>query len=470
MRSILVVDDDSAMREMMVSMLESAGIRARAAASAQAALEALRDSDFDVVLSDIRMPGQDGIGLLGEIRDLRPETPTILMTAFGSIDSAVAAMRAGAFDYIPKPFKRDEVLVVLERAFEHRELQSENRRLRAAVDQTTAFGDLIGRSPAMREIFALIRRIADNRSSVLITGESGTGKELVARTIHFAGARAAQPFVPVNCTAIPEGLLESELFGHVRGAFTGAVTSKHGLFEKAQGGTLFLDEIGDMGLGLQGKILRALQDREIRPVGGTSSVRVDVRIVAATNKDLRAEMDAGRFRRDLFYRLNVIPIHIPPLRERPEDVPALAEFFLRKHGRGTRRILSRAAMDHLLRRHWEGNARELENLIERALALTDSEQLGPDDLPLPREGEDAVVEETGTSGALVRAAVQRRLSLHALEELYISEVLKLVRGNKVQAARILGINRRTLYRRGERAAAEGAHPSEDMPARAAARG
>jgi len=451
-RSILVVDDDSAMREMMVSMVESAGIRPRAAASAAAALDALRDQDFDVVLSDIRMPGKDGIELLGEIRELRPETPVVLMTAFGSIDSAVSAMRAGAFDYIPKPFKRDEVMVVLERAFEHRELQSENRRLRAAVGQTGSFGDLIGRSPAMREIFALIRRIADNGSSVLITGESGTGKELVARTIHFSGARASQPFVPINCTAIPEGLLESELFGHVRGAFTGAVTTKHGLFEKAQHGTLFLDEIGDMGLGLQGKILRVLQDREIRAVGGTQSIRVDVRIVAATNKDLRAEMDAGRFRRDLFYRLNVIPIHIPPLRERAEDVPALAEFFLRKHGRGIRRVFSRAAMEHLIRQPWEGNARELENLIERALALTDATELGPEDLPLPREEEGGAA-ALASPGALLRAAVQRRLSLHQLEELYIAEILRLVRGNKVQAARILGINRRTLYRRGERSAA-----------------
>jgi DNA-binding NtrC family response regulator len=451
-RSILVVDDDVAMREMMVSMLEAAGIRAAAAASAQSALEALRDGEFDVVLSDIRMPGKDGLELLGELREIRPETPVVLMTAFGSIDSAVAAMRAGAFDYIPKPFKRDEVLVVLERAFEHRELASENKRLRAAVDQTGSFGDLIGRSPAMREIFALIRRVAENRSSVLITGESGTGKELVARTIHFVGSRRDQPFLPINCTAIPEGLLESELFGHVRGAFTGAVTTKRGLFEKASGGTLFLDEIGDMGLGLQGKILRALQDREIRPVGGTQSVKVDVRIVAATNKDLREEMDAGRFRRDLFYRLNVIPIHIPPLRERPDDIPALVDFFLRRHGRGERRTISRAALDRLLRLPWEGNARELENVIERAIALTDVPEIGIEDLPVPR-GESAAV-GVG-SDALLRGAVQRRLSLHELEELYIAEILKLVSGNKVQAARILGINRRTLYRRGERAALQG---------------
>ncbi len=464
MRSILVVDDDNAMREMMVSMLESAGIHAESADSAEGAVEAVRNGEFDVVLSDIRMPGKDGLELLGELRELRPETPVVLMTAFGSIDSAVAAMRGGAFDYIPKPFKRDEVLVILERAFEHRELASENKRLRAAVDQTSSFGDLIGRSPAMREIFALVRRIASNSSSVLITGESGTGKELVARTIHFAGSRAREPFLPINCTAIPEGLLESELFGHVRGAFTGAVTTKRGLFEKAHGGTLFLDEIGDMGLGLQGKILRVLQDREIRPVGGTQSVKVDVRILAATNKDLREEMEAGRFRRDLFYRLNVIPIHIPPLRERPEDIPALAEFFLRKHGRGERRTLTRPVLDRLLRLPWEGNARELENVIERALALTDAPEIGLEDLPIPRD--DVADAETGAD-ALLRGAVQRRLSLHDLEELYIAEILKLVRGNKVQAARILGINRRTLYRRGERAAQQGRGGGEAVAASAA---
>jgi len=451
MRSILVVDDDRAMREMLQSMLESAGLEARAASSAVEALAMLKDVDFDVVLSDIRMPGRDGLELLGEIRERRPDTPVVLMTAFGSIDSAVQAMRAGAFDYVPKPFKRDEVLVVLERAFEHRELANENRRLRATLDRSRSFGELTGTSPAMREIFAMIRRVADSRSSVLISGESGTGKEVVARTLHFSGARRDKPFLPINCTAIPEGLLESELFGHVRGAFTGAVSAKQGLFEKAKGGTLFLDEIGDMGLGLQSKLLRVLQDHEVRPVGGTQSVRVDFRIVAATNKDLRTEMDAGRFRRDLFYRLNVIPIEIPPLRERSEDVPALAEYFVRKHARGTRRSLSPEAMERLEREHWEGNARELENLIERAIALTDSEVLTPADLPLPSDAADGEGPAAGGGAEpMLARALEERLSLYELEERYIAEVLKLVGGNKVQAARILGINRRTLYRRGER--------------------
>jgi DNA-binding NtrC family response regulator len=444
--TVLVVDDDAPMREMIVSLLEDEGIHAEAAGSASEALERLGKAECDVVLSDIRMPGRSGVELLGEIRELRPDTPVVLMTAFGSIDSAVEAMQAGAFDYVTKPFKRDALLVALERAFERRALEAENRWLRRAVDRTQAFGDLIGTSEPMREIFALIRKVAAGRSSILITGESGTGKEVVARTIHFSGARRAKPFVPINCTAIPEGLLESELFGHVRGAFTGAHTSKRGLFEEANGGTLFLDEIGDMGLGLQGKLLRVLQDREIRPVGGNQSVKVDVRIIAATNRDLHAEIEAGRFRRDLYYRLNVIPIHIPPLRERPEDIPLLAESFLRKHAEGGPRRLSDAAMDRLKRGDWEGNARELENVIERAIALSEGSEIEPDVLPIPP---DACGDQDEGESALKRA-LERQLTLAELEDLYIDEVLRRTGGNKVQAARILGINRRTLYRRGER--------------------
>jgi DNA-binding NtrC family response regulator len=447
-RSVLVVDDDAAMREMLSSLLEEAGVEARAAESADAALEALRETEFDAVLSDIRMPDKTGIDLLGEIREIRPETPVILMTAFGSLDSAIEALRAGAYDYITKPFKRDAILVGLERAFERRELERENRRLRRAVDHTTSFGDLIGTSPAMREIFALIRKVGNSRASVLISGESGTGKEVVARTIHFTGSRAKRSFVPVNCTAIPEGLLETELFGHVRGAFTGAHTSKRGLFEEADHGTLFLDEIGDMGPSLQGKLLRVLQDNEMRPVGSTKSIKVDVRIIAATNKDLRKEIDEGRFRRDLFYRLNVIPIHIPPLRERPEDIPLLAEAFLRRHANGERYKLTPPALQRLLRCSWEGNARELENLLERAVALAEGPEIQAEDLPLPGDTAEPKVQ---LGGSMVRSAAQRQLTLREVEDLYIAEILRLAGGNKVHAARILGINRRTLYRRGDRA-------------------
>jgi DNA-binding NtrC family response regulator len=380
---------------------------------------------------------------------VRPETPVVLMTAFGSIDSAVEAMRAGAFDYITKPFEPEAVLLTVERALEHRALEEENRRLRAAVDQTSSFGDLIGSSRAMREIFALIRKVAHGRSSVLISGESGTGKEVVARTVHFHGTRSDKPFIPINCTAIPEGLLESELFGHVRGAFTGAHTSKRGLFEKANGGTLFLDEIGDMGPGVQSKLLRVLQDQEIRPVGGTQTVKVDVRIIAATNKDLETEIEEGRFREDLYYRLNVIPIHIPPLRERPEDVPALVDAFVRRHSGGRRRSIAPEALERLKGCVWKGNARELENVIERALALSESAEIGLEDLPFGSIGGSEPVDP---SDALLRSAAERRLTLRELEERYIDQILRLTGGNKVQAAKILGIDRKTLYRRAERSA------------------
>jgi len=443
--SVLIVDDDRAMGEMLAAMLGQAGYDPRVTTSAKEAVAAAETLDFDAVLSDIKMPGGTGIELCGRLRELRPTMPVVLMTAFGSIDSAVDAMRAGAFDYVTKPFKRDEILVVMERAVEHRRLEEENVRLRAAVDQTTGLGELQGESPAMREIFALVRKVADSSSNVLVTGESGTGKEVVARTLHFSGKRKERPFVPVNCTAIPEGLLESELFGHVRGAFTGANTSKAGLFEKANGGTLFLDEIGDMPGTLQSKLLRVLQDREIRPVGGTDTVKVDVRIVAATHQDLRQKIADGGFRQDLYYRLNVIPIHLPPLRERPEDIRRLAQVFLGRHSDDETRSLSDAALTALTRCRWEGNARELENVVERSLALSSSAELGPEDLVLP-QGEGQARSAASDDDALA-FAVDRGMTLRELEDLYTARVLEHTGGNKLQAAKLLGINRRTLYRR-----------------------
>jgi two-component system, NtrC family, response regulator AtoC len=455
--SVLVVDDDAAMREMLVALLEDEGMRARGAGSVPEALEAARDEDFDAVLSDIRMPHQGGIELIGELRQIRPLTPVVLMTAFGSIDSAVEALRSGAFDYITKPFKNEAVLAALDRALQRRALEGENRRLRRALERASSFGDLIGASPAMHEIFALIRKIAHSRGSVLITGESGTGKELIARTVHLTSVRKQGAFIPLNCTAMPEGLLESELFGHVRGAFTGAHTTKKGLFEEANGGTLFLDEIGDMAPGLQSKLLRVLQDQEIRPVGGNRGIRVDVRIIAATNKDLKEEIHEGRFRMDLFYRLNVIPIHIPPLRERPEDVPLLADHFIRKHA-GNRQVhLSSESLELLTRLYWEGNARELENSIERALALCEGAEIGPEDLPSEQAPAEPAFEDN-----LLRVAANESWTLKQLLDRYTADVLERTKHNKVQAARILGINRRTLYRRSEARMAEGDedHPDE----------
>jgi len=449
--SILVVDDDTAMREMLVALLEDEGMRARGAGSVDDALEAARDEDFDVVLSDIRMPLRGGIELLGELRQLRPETPVVLMTAFGSIDSAVEAMRRGAFDYITKPFKNDVVLAALDRALQRKALESENRRLRRALERASSFGDLIGTSPAMQEIFALIRKIGHSKGSVLITGESGTGKEVIARTVHLTSTRKDGAFVPINCTAMPEGLLESELFGHVRGAFTGAHATKKGLFEEANGGTLFLDEIGDMAPGLQSKLLRVLQDPEIRPVGANRGVRVDVRVVAATNKDLKEEISEGRFRVDLFYRLNVIPIHIPPLRERREDIPLLAHHFIRKHA-GERDVrLSTDALAQLTSLPWEGNARELENAIERALALCDGGRIGVEDLPAVA----VAPEESAFEESLLRVAAAESWTARQLIDRYTQDVIERCGGNKMKAARILGINRRTLYRRGEARLAEG---------------
>jgi DNA-binding NtrC family response regulator len=444
---LLIVDDDTAMREMLASLFRDRGYSVEEAVSAAEALEKAGEQCFDVVLSDIRMPGKTGIEMVGELRERLPETPVVLMTAFGSIDSAVESMRAGAFDYITKPFEPDAVVLTIERALERRALEEENRRLRRALDQTSSFGDLIGESPAMREIFALIRKVTNSSSSVLVTGESGTGKEVVARTIHYSGNRADQPFVPINCTAIPEGLLESELFGHVRGAFTGAHTAKQGLFEKADGGTLFLDEIGDMSLALQGKLLRVLQDREVRSVGGTKVTKVNVRIIAATSKDPATEMEAGRFREDLYYRLNVIPIYIPPLRERPQDVPPLAKAFVIKHSSNRARTISSSGLQYLSTFPWKGNVRELENAIERVLALSDVTEIDPEDLlldPVACDGRDT------SPAMLTHAAAEDRLTLRELEVRYIDEIMRITDGNKVHAAKILGVDRKTLYRKAER--------------------
>jgi DNA-binding NtrC family response regulator len=448
-RELLVVDDDDDLRRMLRELFQDQGYRVWDAPSAEAALELTREHELDAVLSDVNMPGKSGIELVGELRRVRPETPVVLMTAFASVAAAVEAMRAGAHDYITKPFANDVALLAIERALELRALEEENRRLRLAVDRTSAMGDLIGASPAMRDVFALVRKIAHSRASVLITGESGTGKDVVARTIHFHGSRARQPFLPINCTALPEGLLESELFGHVRGAFTGAHAAKRGLFEKATGGTLFLDEIGDMSLELQGKLLRVLQDGEVRPVGGTETTKVDVRIIAATNRDLGKAIEDGRFREDLFYRLNVIPVYIPPLRERPEDIPPLVDAFLRKHSPDRARTVSPQALAWVKAQTWRGNARELENAIERALVLAESEELQVDDL---RARDARGTPEVDPAARLIESAAESSLSLEELGERYTDEILRRCGGNKVHAAAILKIDRKTLYRRAERRA------------------
>ncbi len=441
---ILVVEDDPQIQGVLRSLLAQQGYEVETAGSAEDGLSLAAREHFDLVLCDISLPGRSGIDAIGELRDALPDAPVLLVTAYPSIETAVEGMRAGAFDYVTKPFNRQELMQRIERGLQHRALEVENRTLRQQTRGSQHFAGLLGESPAMRDILSRIRRVASSRSNVLITGESGTGKDVVAQAIHLAGASAAAPFLAINCSAIPSELLESELFGHVRGAFTGATVDKRGLFEEAGRGTLFLDEIGDLDLNLQSKLLRVLQHREVRPVGGTRSVAIHARIVAATNSDLRKAIDDGRFRRDLFFRLNVIPIHVPPLRERPEDVPLLAEHFLERHAGREKRSLSPGARSLLMRQRWEGNARELENVIERALVLTDAPLIQPEDLPL-EEGSAAVTSDDFAQ--LLEVAAREQVTVRQLADRYIEHVIELSGGNKSQAARRLGVAVRTLYRR-----------------------
>jgi len=443
---LLIVDDDKEMCSTVADFFSREGFDVSCAHSASEALSLLENQDLDVVVTDLRMPGLDGMELLKRIKAQRPDLPVILVTAFGSIEVAIEATKAGAFYFITKPFKLRELHTLVTKACEQRRLILENERLRKQVQGQYDFENIVGRSKAMREIFRLIDLVASSSSNVLITGESGTGKELIARALHYRSRRANGPFVPVNCSAIPEGLLESELFGHTRGAFTGAYTSRKGLFLEANDGTLFLDEIGDLSLGLQAKLLRVLQDRMVRPVGSNKAYPTNARIIAATHRDLKAMVREGLFREDLYYRLSVIPIRIPSLSERPEDIPLLVDHFLRKcastMGKPLKRITPRA-MAVLQRRKWEGNVRELENIVERLVVLTQSDTIDVDDLPFAfmAEGE----------GLFKNVANPEELPpLEVVERRYVEQVLEATSGNKERAAKILGINRRTLYRMQER--------------------
>lgn len=442
---ILIVDDDRELRTMLADFLRGEGYDARAYAAAADALAALSgeldSGDVDAILSDNNMPQMMGVEFASRLRDLYPEVPVILMTAYASIESALEAMRRGAFHYMVKPFKLAEMSLQVRRAAEHRRLQRKNGTLRNELRKSFSSGGVIGKSPAMKAIFDLIPRVSQATANVLITGESGSGKEVIARLIHQSGTRADKPFVAINCTAIPEALLESELFGHAKGSFTGAVQRKRGLFEEAQGGTLFLDEIGDMEPQLQGKLLRVIQDRSIRAVGDTTDRPVDVRIVTATHKDLKSAIRDGRFREDLYYRLSVIPIVVPPLRDRAEDIPLLAEHFLRKYaaiGAAGEKKFSPGALAKLSAQRWEGNVRELENVIERAVVLTSGSLISESDIPSP----DTLDAET-----FFRGAIDSFPTLTQLEERYIKVVLEKTGGRKDKASQILGINRRTLYRK-----------------------
>jgi two-component system response regulator HydG len=446
-KRILVVDDDRAICEMLEADLGDRGFESASCGSADAAMAKLGERDWDVVLTDLNLGKASGIDLTRRIAEARPELPVVVLTAFGSIETAVEAIRAGAYDYLTKPFDVDALAIVLDRAVAHRALRVELRRLRRVVDEASRFEDLAGPSAAMREIWELLARVADSDASVLITGESGTGKEVVARALHARGKRRAGPFVAVNCAAVPEALLESELFGHARGAFTDARTARTGLFVQADKGTLFLDEVAELPLAMQPKLLRALQERTLRPVGGSAEVPFDVRIIAATNRDLEAAIEERAFRSDLYYRLDVIHVELPPLRARGSDVLVLAQRFVDDcAARAGKPVsgLSPAAAERLLAYDWPGNVRELVNCIERAVALTASEQIAVADLP-------AKLRDHRASHVVVAAEDPSELvPLEEVERRYILRVVQTVGGNKTLAARILGLDRKTLHRKLER--------------------
>ncbi len=445
MGRILVVDDEQSMREFLAICLKRAGHEVSLADSGTQAMAALAASPADVVVTDLRMPGDlDGLGLLRAIRAAGLDPEVILVTAFATADTAIAAMKEGAYDYLTKPFKVDEINAVIGRAMEKRALVAENLALRDQVAGRVRMAQLLGRSKAMQHVFELIGKIASARTSVLITGESGTGKELVARALHTEGSRAGGAFVAVNCGAIPDELMESELFGHVKGAFTGAVADRPGLFREAQGGTLFLDEIGELSLGLQVKLLRALQEKKVKPVGGTGEVEVDVRVVAATNRELEAEVARGAFRQDLYYRLNVIEVRLPPLRQRHEDVPLLVEHFLRRFARDQGKALSSltpAAMKRLEAYDFPGNVRELENIIERAVALASGTSIDETDLPSLRA---TAPRQAAPAGDIPDDGVDLDRLVADYERAWVVKALDKAGGVRKKAAHLLGITFRSM--------------------------
>ncbi len=435
--TILVVEDDREMRALLEDILVAESYQVRSAADGSEGFKLFLRHEVDLIITDVMMPGMKGTELLNEVQARRPDVPVIIITAFGNIESAVDAMKGGAYHYLPKPFRTQELLIAVSAALRERHLLQELASLRAQFSQGPL--DIIAESPAMRRVLDVITRAAAADTAVLLTGESGTGKEVLARVLHARSPRLGHPFLAINCAAIPETLLESQLFGHRRGAFTDARQDRMGHFQEAEGGTVFLDEIGDMPLGLQAKILRVLQEKEVHPLGAPAPVAVNVRIVASTNRDLAALMREGKFREDLYYRLNVISVRVPPLRERPDDLLPLIAHFLEKHGRRLGREgckLSTEALQLLQRHAWPGNVRELENAIERALVLSRQATIGPADLPdgLGCARTSAIIEEMPRSVA-------------DIERDHILRVLRSVAGNKTAAARLLGLDRKTLYRK-----------------------
>ncbi len=439
---ILVAEDEDLMRAIVSRLLEESGYRVAAVASAEEALEAFAAEDVAVTLTDIRMAGMDGLALLDRVKDIDPEALVVVMTAYSSVDSAVAALRKGAYDYITKPFVNEDLLQSVKNALRQRELFRENRALRRELDRRYSFSEIIGTSEALQRVFRLVEKVAATNTNILVYGESGTGKELVARAIHHNSPRADRPFVAINCGALPETLLESELFGHTKGAFTGATQARPGLFRSAEGGTIFLDEIGEISQALQVRLLRAVQEHEVTPLGASAPARFDARIICATNRDLEREVSEGRFREDLFYRLNVIEVHLPPLRERREDIPLLARHFVKRTAREQEqpeKPVEPAALTALINYNWPGNVRELQNAIERAFTLS-GETIDADSLP-PR------VRPSAGAHPAVLDPDGLRPTLDEVERRYILDTLASVNQDKARAANILGIDLSTLYRK-----------------------
>jgi two-component system response regulator PilR (NtrC family) len=445
MDRILIVDDEQGMRDFLSIMLKKEGYAVSAAGTAEKAVDMVARGEFDLVISDISMPGHSGLEVLRQSRGANPETPVIMITAYASTESAVEALKLGAYDYIIKPFDVDELKIVVKNALEKRHLEHENRILKRELKEKGRLDELLGDSPAMKEIFDLVGRIAATNSTVLISGESGTGKELVARAIHAGSPRRDRPFVSINCGAMPDELLESELFGHVRGSFTGAVTAKKGLFEVADGGTVFLDEIGDTSVAMQVKLLRILQDRRMRRVGGTEETEVDVRVLAATNQDLDAMVRERRFREDLFYRINVIRISMPALREKREDIPKLVQHFLVKYGRVMGKKITAVeplAMKRLMEHEWPGNVRELENVIERAVALETTSVITAESLS--REVRDGPRPAQEFPITLSDEGIDLERQLERLRETFMGEALQKAHGIQTRAAELLGMTFRSF--------------------------
>lgn len=441
---ILVVDDEASMREFLTILLRKEGYRVEACPDAASARQVLEQREFDLVVTDLRLPGGTGLDVLEAARGAHPDTEVVVVTAFASAQTAVEAMKRGAYDYLTKPFKVEEIKLTVQKALEKAALARENRELRRRLEAIGPGGLILGRSPRMQEVLRLLERVAPTGVTVLVYGESGTGKELVARRLHQLSGRRG-PFVAVNCSAIPEGLMESELFGHVRGSFTGAVSDKPGLFEEAHGGTLLLDEVGELPFPLQPKLLRALQEGKVKRVGGNREVEVDVRIVSATNRDLGAEVAAGRFREDLYYRLNVVALEIPPLRERRQDVPLLAHHFLQKYAAQFGRPVvgfTRETLELLEGHPFPGNVRELENVVERAVALETGEHLSAESLP-PHLGRGSRP-EAGRSPTFDDGGFDLEAYLEGVERHYLEEALTRSGGNKTEAARLLGLSFRSF--------------------------